>query len=403
MSENKYIIDKDSLTGIADAVRDKLGTGEAITDEDAGYYPVLTKGVCFTTGGFTGRSYMPSGGYQQILYYNPGLNGNISWADNIINWCGEKPAKIRFTVVSNPSGQSTINLAQASTEIVLFETTKVKAGNSIIIDYPADENPNFQITQLVYGSYSGSSYTTATLKIQFLDSNKNIYPLQQENITSFINGYNNSSFKTAAFQDFNRITPISYSIDDIQNRINNHLTKRGKREVFVAMPGSSDSVEFNSLNFKLSKYLATGTSFNLNFKASSPYYITEKIPKINPESISFIYFKGFDGYYGTEYQFIFDSSVKSVEHYTSASIKEGKRLSSATDYYFYPDTNGTYSSSTYNNNYGLMGVWDANNKILDLGFQNVSSRSGNSISSNYTSVYKNSTRDFIIVYEEATE
>ena len=39
MSNNKYIIDKDSLTGIADAVRDKLGTGEAITDEDAGYYP----------------------------------------------------------------------------------------------------------------------------------------------------------------------------------------------------------------------------------------------------------------------------------------------------------------------------------------------------------------------------
>ena len=31
MSENKYIIDKDSLTGIADAVRDKLGVGEATT------------------------------------------------------------------------------------------------------------------------------------------------------------------------------------------------------------------------------------------------------------------------------------------------------------------------------------------------------------------------------------
>ena len=47
MSDNKYIIDKDSLTGIADAVRDKLGTGEATTDsqtgdiiypEDKGYY-----------------------------------------------------------------------------------------------------------------------------------------------------------------------------------------------------------------------------------------------------------------------------------------------------------------------------------------------------------------------------
>lgn len=47
MSDNKYIIDKDSLTGIADAVRDKLGAGEATTDpqtgdiiypKDKGYY-----------------------------------------------------------------------------------------------------------------------------------------------------------------------------------------------------------------------------------------------------------------------------------------------------------------------------------------------------------------------------
>ena len=47
MSNNKYIIDKDSLTGIADAVRNKLGVGEATTDpqtgdivypEDKGYY-----------------------------------------------------------------------------------------------------------------------------------------------------------------------------------------------------------------------------------------------------------------------------------------------------------------------------------------------------------------------------
>lgn len=399
MSENKYIIDKDSLTGIADAVRNRLGVGEAITDEDAGYYPVLAKGVCFTTGGFTGTSYQPYGSNQPILYYNPGLNGNISWADNIVNWCGEKPAKIRFTVVNNPTGESTIKLAQASTEIVLFESSKVKAGNSIIIDYPADVNPNFSIAQLVYGSYSGRSYTTATLKIQFLDSDKNIYLLQQENVTSFVSGYNSSDFRTVTFQDSSRITPIPYSIDDIQNRINNHLVKSGKREVFVAMPGNGN-LEFNSLNFKLSNYLAIGGSFDLNFKASSPYYISEKIPKINPESISFLYYKGYDGRYGSEYQFIFDSSVKSIEHYTSASIQDGKRLSSATDYYFYPDTNGSYKSY---DNYGMMGMWDKNNKILDLGFQIVSSRSGNSISSNYTSAYQANTRVFIVVYEEATE
>ena len=36
MSDNKYIIDKDSLTGIANAVRDKLGNGD-VGDDSAGY------------------------------------------------------------------------------------------------------------------------------------------------------------------------------------------------------------------------------------------------------------------------------------------------------------------------------------------------------------------------------
>ena len=36
MSNNKYIIDKDSLTGIADAVRNKLGVGEVTTDPQTG-------------------------------------------------------------------------------------------------------------------------------------------------------------------------------------------------------------------------------------------------------------------------------------------------------------------------------------------------------------------------------
>lgn len=323
MSENKYIIDKDSLTGIADAVRNKLGVGEAITDEDAGYYPVSVKGVCFTTGGFTGTSYQPSGGDQQILYYAPGLNGNISWADNIVNWCGEKPAKIRFTVINKGSAGSTIKLGRLQSAYTVLFQSGFKVGDSVTINYPADVSANFSIVQLVYGSYSGQSYATATLKIQFLDADTNIYQLQQENVTSFINGYSSSNSKTATFQNTSRITPISYSIDDIQNRINNHLIKSGKREVFVAVNKNNES-EFNSSNFKLSRYLGTSAFFALNFKASSPSYITEKIPKINPESISFLYYKGYEGRYGQEYQFIFDSSVKSVEHYTSASIKEEK-------------------------------------------------------------------------------
>ena len=36
MSDGKYLINKSSLTGIADAVRDKLGVGEATTDPQTG-------------------------------------------------------------------------------------------------------------------------------------------------------------------------------------------------------------------------------------------------------------------------------------------------------------------------------------------------------------------------------
>ena len=36
MSDEKYIINKDSLTGIADAVRNKLGVGEVTTDPQTG-------------------------------------------------------------------------------------------------------------------------------------------------------------------------------------------------------------------------------------------------------------------------------------------------------------------------------------------------------------------------------
>jgi hypothetical protein len=48
MSDNKYIIDEDSLVGIASAVRDKLGVGTSIDDDEAGYYSEQIKKLGFT-------------------------------------------------------------------------------------------------------------------------------------------------------------------------------------------------------------------------------------------------------------------------------------------------------------------------------------------------------------------
>lgn len=101
MSENKYIIDKDSLTGIADAVRDALGIGDATTDEttgeiiypeDKGYYNKQKIACSFLTPQRSGTSYN-YGSFQYCFFYQPDANNNISWDDLIVDLCGEVPKK----------------------------------------------------------------------------------------------------------------------------------------------------------------------------------------------------------------------------------------------------------------------------------------------------------------------
>lgn len=206
---------------------------------------------------------------------------------------------------------------------------------------------------------------------------------QNLTVTLFDKEGNNIGVKTTSIASYNFLTGIvperiPYSIDDIRNKIVN--LSGGGLKIFKCYNKSSISRSEGD-GWKVSNYLGLSVYFDLNFSSTS--YITTQVPDLNPENIIYMRYIGRKQSSGSTYtrSFVFDPTLKDVEHYTSASISNGKRLSSTTDYYFFPDGNGYYYNS---NDYGIMGMWDATNKILDLGLQKVSSRSGTYVASNYT-------------------
>lgn len=380
MSENKYIIDKDSLTGIADAIRDKLGIGEATTDpqtgdiiypEDKGYY--LKEGLIAKFN--MGDRQINGGHYSAGTATYLTLGSASDSTDYDVYF--QRPfysATLSFTHSGGTSRQHTLSVNGVSVSIY--------AGGTKEFTFSTPQS------YLIIKSDMQSAYGTDTVTYQNLT------------VTLFDEEGNNIGVKTASISSYNFLTGmvperIPYSIDDIRNKIVNlSASGGGGLKIFRCYNNSSTSSEGDG--WKVSNYLAISGYYDLNFSSTSPSYITTQVPDLNPENIIFIWFTGRDSRYGYQKHFIFEPTLKDVEHYTSASISNGKRLSSTTDYYFFPDGAGDYS--TYNN-YGIMGMWDADNKILDLGFQYVSSRSGTNITSTYTSQYYPNAVRLIIVYK----
>lgn len=403
MSDNKYIIDKDSLTGIADAVRDKLGTGEATTDPQTGdiIYPE-DKGYYLKQGNVAGFIYPGDEGSQTSLM-------NVS-NETVQELCGGiVPTYIKFTVLALASSyRAGYNTACG----LLYNGTKfyvhakgVSAtyllnvvGSTKTISYNSTVGCQIIGTSGTYSSeYQTFSYfeLPGSIKIEFLDENEdNILTSIEGPISAGLPSYNYTMEIPIGMAP----ERIPYSIDDIRNKIVNNLSglSEGGLKIFKCYNNSSISSSEGD-GWKVSNYLGSSAYFNLNFSSTSPY-ITTQVPDLNPENIIYMRYIGKKNQSGYTYtrDFVFDPTLKDVEHYTSASTSKGKRLSSATDYYFFPDGAGYWSSS---NDYGIMGMWDANNKILDLGLQKVSSRSGTYVASNYTTQYYNIPVGLVIVYK----
>lgn len=396
MSENKYIIDKDSLTGIADAVRDKLGVGEAITDEDAGYYPVP---------GIVGV-YAPS----ITISLNTGSTGTNTYGLKLENsqyeslYGDNSFSKIEiFGSYSDPGlsrSQVQISINQTACTMTYDSTKKTFSAT-----YSFGSPQNFLLMRgdtkgYISPSYSSTrTFTFSAMHFILKDANDKVIPPKLENLPVTWNPYGSTATRTVVTSDMyyqDVATPIPFSIDNIQDKITNYLEKKStiKTKLFIQRYSSSTTQAQYS---KYANYLWTTSAYNYNVGPSDPTYITTKIPNLRPENIIYMAVITANN---NEKKYQFRSEIYPMQHYKTLSQSgSGKRLATATDYYFFP--NGCAFKS-YSENYGLLAHWDKNNSILDL--QGVSKSSGTidgtitASSSAYLNPYM-----LYIIYEEATE
>ena len=361
MSDNKYIIDENSLVGIANAIRDKLGVGTGIDDDKAGYYSKQIKMLGFTQPD-SSTTYQGSGsGYLGKTF----VSCSASAIENI---GGIRPSYVRVTLPSVNATSDRIKSYDSTTGT----TTVANFTNGVAILSLPDNINNYSLEFEI--PYSGSGWTQylsyPSFDVVFLDEDQEVIDISNYSGESF-RFYNTRNF-LIGMKDF----PIPYSIEDMQDKVTNYLGKISSEKVKVLKVFNDSSItpETGS-SVIVSNYISAATYFQINFDSSSKY-VTSVVPDLSPENILYMYYEGTDSR-GNTTRFYFDSAIHQIEHYTSASIASGKRLSSATDYYFFKH-NGT-------SNQGIMGMWDANNNILDLCFQQKSSSSGNTITSNYYS------------------
>ena len=212
MSNNKYIIDKDSLTGIANIVRDKLGVGEATTDEttgeiiypeDKGYYLKDTfvakwkKEATTDTWSGTGTEYV--------------IRANVT-EEQLLRVCnGVRPVYVKID----------IDLTSSGGNIIVENSLTSWSASNPIVTLPTSGRFFCQYV------YSHSSYSTQfrqksipAVIFSFLDENQKI--IIPENASKIVDeSYNRNLLQESVN------AAIPFSIGDIQNKITNYLSKGG--------------------------------------------------------------------------------------------------------------------------------------------------------------------------------
>ena len=391
MSNNKYIIDKDSLTGIADAVRDKLGTGEAITDEDAGYYPASA---------ITGV-YAPS----ITLSLSTGSTGTSSYGLKLDespyeSLYGNNPFFFFFFFgsYSDPGlSRSQVRMDINSTACTMtYNSTNGKIF-SAICSFESPQN-SFLMGGSTNGyispSYSSTrTFTFSAMHFILKDANDNVILPKLENLPVTWNPYGSTATRTVVTGDMyyqDVATPIPFSIDDIQNKITNYLIKGDsvKSAMFFLNDSANDNEHTSSV------YYSGGWFINLNGS-----YASNALLKLRPENIQYILSYSPGSTSGTNF-YQYDPKIKALQHYTSFSLSESgypPRISGVTDYYFLANATKHYTSWTFG-----LACFDNG---TDLDFQIVQKSSGSTLegqlkASRFTMFQPTM---FFIIYKEATE
>lgn len=202
MSDNKYIIDKDSLTGIADAVRNKLGNGSSIDDPGKGYYPASHIASSFSVNS-VGYSVSPSSSetYYWCLIDNYSLYFDKSFTAVEISWTSNSFAYLTVNnqLVGNKQSPCTVTFSNSQNGLIIT-TTNGNAG------------------------YSYDNYSYESIVIKLKDENGN-YLIPKQNQLSYKAGSPGGlTTYTTNFQSELVFTPIPMSLTDINNNISTYLT-----------------------------------------------------------------------------------------------------------------------------------------------------------------------------------
>lgn len=275
MSNNKYIIDKDSLTGIADAVRDKLGVGEATTDpqtgdivypEGKGYYieneDVEVIAVPNGSGTANGRGTSSSPGYteKQIIdisssvysqkiekpFYQLEIEGYFYSTLN-----SSMLGHADFSLQTSYSDSSRIELQNDNT--ILQKVTK---------NFDSAQNRLYIRLIMVINTYNSEAYYYTRFKVLLKDENG--VPIKL--ISS---GFPYKSYTIETVPGIKK--PIPYSVADIKNNI----------EDYWSIPEGSLNISANGTYDVITKASAivnvpNPSTGSLSITENGTYDVTEK-------------------------------------------------------------------------------------------------------------------------------
>ena len=245
MSDNKYIIDEDSLVGIANVIRDKLGVGTGIDDDEAGYYSEQTKILEFT---------QPQ---DRAAYSGPGSGYTGNWfiycsVSDIENISGIRPSYVRVTLPTTGSTSARISRFYPTTSTIVASANFTNG--VAILSLPADIDNYYLRYEVYYSSYSSQTQymTIPSFDVAFLDENQEVIDISDYSGKSFLFSRVNSARN---FSTSTKSIAIPYSIDDIQDKITNYLEKptlnidyQGLSYGYIAI--GSNASEFYSYNNK---------------------------------------------------------------------------------------------------------------------------------------------------------
>lgn len=239
MSDNKYIIDEDSLVGIANVIRDKLGVGTGIDDDEAGYYSKQTKTLGFT---------QPQ---DRAAYSGPGSGYTGNWfiycsVSDIENISGIRPSYVRVTLPTTGSTSARISRFYPTTSTIVASANFTNG--VAILPLPADIDNYYLRYEMYYSSYSSQTQymTMPSYDVAFLDENQEVIDISDYSEKSFSFSILNSARN---FTTSTKSIAIPYSIDDIQDKITNYLEKPARTPSFHAVINRLNQNPFNVCDY----------------------------------------------------------------------------------------------------------------------------------------------------------